>query len=242
MSREELNALIKCPIDWISETGDREGACSILQYDWYHCFNEHAVSIDEHITEFDGFDDEELDAEELKHLIANLKLRKDARTDSHENRAGRLSRLRFLRPSEHGKHFIPGAEKLILQEGSRGPVSYFHTDYRSADLRTTFWSYFFMVFSPVGWLEVYEEMLSTGTDHNISYYGRLWHRFLQESQLRVALNCLRPVGASRGKETSHVCFDIHLNAKTVHAYPVDKSQAEQIMGNCPIFCVDDLNC
>ena len=59
MSREELNALIKCPIDWISETGEEEGAVSILQYDWYHCLNEHAVSADEHVTDLGGFDHEE---------------------------------------------------------------------------------------------------------------------------------------------------------------------------------------
>jgi hypothetical protein len=72
MSREELNALIKCPIDWISETGEEEGAVSILQFDWYHCLNEHAVSADEHVTDLDGYDHEEFDPEQLRRRIANL--------------------------------------------------------------------------------------------------------------------------------------------------------------------------
>jgi hypothetical protein len=45
MSREKLNALRKCPIDWISETGEEEAANSILQFDWYHCLNERTIAM-----------------------------------------------------------------------------------------------------------------------------------------------------------------------------------------------------
>jgi hypothetical protein len=180
MSREKLNVLRKCPIDWISETGEEEAANSILQFDWYHCLNERAIA-DEQVTDLDlnGFD-QELDAEQLRRLIASLELRKCERKHCHEERAGRLARLRFLRPSEHGKHFIAGAEKVDLQERSRGSISYFYKDYKSADLRATFWSWFFRFFFPVASLEVYEEMLTPGTKENVSYYGRLWQRFLKD--------------------------------------------------------------
>jgi len=246
MSREELDALIKCPVDWICETGEEEGAVSILQFDWYHCLNEHAVSADEHVTDPDGFDHEELGAEQLRRLIANLKLRERERIDCHKKRAGRLAGLQFHRPSKDGKHFIAGADKLYLQERSRGPISYFYTDYRSAGLRATFWSWFFRFFFPVASVHVYEEMLTPGTEENLSYYGQFWNKFLDPQAavgpLRVCFDCLRPVGASSGKETSHICYDIDLSTRTAHAFPVSKSKAEQIMGSAPIFPIDDLNC
>jgi hypothetical protein len=246
MSREELNALIKCPIDWISETGEEEGVVSILQYDWYHCLNEHAVSADEHVTDLDGFDHEEFDPEQLRRLIANLELRKCEKIDCHKKRAGRLAGLRFRRPSEDGKHFIAGGDRLYLQSHSRGRISYFYTDYRSADLRAAFWSWFFRFFFPVASLDVYEEMLTPGTEDNVSYYGQLWYRFLDPQlpagPLRVCFDCLGPVGGSSGKETSHICYDIDLSTRTAHAYPVSKSEAEQIMGDGPVCGIDDLNC
>jgi hypothetical protein len=107
MSREELNALIRCPIDWISETGEEEGVVSILQFDWYHCLNEYAVSSDEHVTDIDGFNDEELDPEELRRLIANLKLRKCERIHCHKERAGRLL--------DYGSNNHPSTENISLQ-------------------------------------------------------------------------------------------------------------------------------
>lgn len=171
MSREELGALIKCPIDWISETGEEEGAVSLLRFDWYHCLNEHAVSADEHVTDPDGFDYEELGPEQLRRLIANLKLRERERIDCHKKRAGRLAGLQFRRPSKDGKHFIAGADKLYLQERSRGSISYFYTDYRSAELRAAFWSWPFMFFLAVASFQVYVEILTPGTEENVSYYG-----------------------------------------------------------------------
>jgi hypothetical protein len=245
MSREELEALRKCPIDWISETGDEEGPNSVLQYDWYHCLNEHAVS-DEQVTDLDLSFDQELTPEQLRRLIANLKLRECERTRCHKERAGRLAGLSFLQPSAHGKHFIAGGEKVYLQERSRGAISYFYKDYKSADLRVAFWSWFFRFFSPVGSLEAYEEMLTSGTEENASYYAQLWQRLTEPQtkagSLRVCFDCLQPVGASAGEETSLICYDIDLSTRIAHAYPVSKSKAEQIMGNAPIFPIDDLNC
>jgi hypothetical protein len=187
------------------------------------------------VTDLDGFDHEDLDPEQLRRRIANLELRKCERIDCHKKRAGRLAGLRFLQPSEHGKHFMAGADKLDLQKRSRGPISYFYTDYRSADLRATFWSWFFMFFVPVASLEVYEEMLTPGTEENVSYCGQFWHRFLDPQPpagpLRVCFHCLGPVGASSGKETSHICYDIDLSTRSAHAFP-----------ESPIFGIDDLNC
>jgi hypothetical protein len=99
-----------------------------------------------------------------------------------------------------------------------------------------------MLFLHVRSLDGYEEMLRPGTDHNLSYYGQLWRTFLSEPQLRIAVNCIRPVGASDGEETCYICLDIHVAAKTAHSYPIGRAKADQIMGNAPVFCVDDLNC
>jgi hypothetical protein len=117
-SAEDLNALRARPIDWINETGEEEGATCALQYDWYHCLNENAVSRDDHVTDLECFYDEELDADELKNLIDNLRLRRDAAIRCHKDRGGRLAGLRFLRPANHGKHFKIRANKATFLKWS----------------------------------------------------------------------------------------------------------------------------
>jgi hypothetical protein len=70
----------------------------------------------------------------------------------------------------------------------------------------------------------------------------LWNKFLSKDSLRICLDTIRPIGATDGKPTSFICFDIHFGAKLVHLYPVSEDEAKSIMGDCELFWDDSFNC
>jgi hypothetical protein len=237
----KLAALIAFPIDWTSETGEEQAASSILQYDWYHCHNSHAVSVDEHISDVLGFEDLDLDESEVARLIANIEPRRGAAEGDHRERAGRLEKLHFVSPLEYGKHFAAGIQRDELLRRSRSGVSYFYANYDHSALRATFWSWFFTFFDQVYSLQAYEEMLSGSQDADLNRCSKLWQQFLVSPQLRIAFDCMRSVGASRGRDTSYLCFDVH-EGKAVHAFPIDENDANKIMEGGPILPIDAFNC
>jgi len=59
--------------------------------------------------------------------------------------------------------------------------------------------------------------------------GKLWQKFLTIPNLRIAMNTANPIGASEGDPTSFLCYDIHIDARLAHAFPVSEAKAHQIM-------------
>jgi hypothetical protein len=56
------------------------------------------------------------------------------------------------------------------------------------------------------------------------------------------MNTLQPVGACDGELTSFLCYDIHIDAKIVHCYPVSEADAKRIMDGGEIVVNDWLSC
>jgi len=50
-----------------------------------------------------------------------------------------------------------------------------------------------------------------------------------EHQRRVCADVAGVIGAVDGSETSFIYFDIHLDTKAVHAYPISGDEASAIM-------------
>jgi hypothetical protein len=41
---------------------------------------------------------------------------------------------------------------------------------------------------------------------------------------------------------SYLCYDIHMDAKTVRCYPVSQTEAERMMDGGDVWANDSLNC
>ena len=245
---------MKCPVNWEIETLTEDWEWSILHLDWLHCLEERvAEGADIPVTP-EEYDDllEDADTYELDHLISNLRLRRSQAVELYLRRAGRLAGLSFLTPAEHGKHFRATVRKDEVAERSNGGPSLFWMNYSGTDLKSTFWIWFRMFFDSVLAEEsdnfflhptiVYDRV----NDPNEKLYdtpaGRLWQKFLTLTNLRICMNTLRPVGACEGNLTSFLCYDIHIDAKVAHCYPVSEGEAHQIMDGGEIVINDWLNC
>lgn len=106
-------------------------------------------------------------------------------------------------------------------------------------MRTLFWnwfrSYFDRVLCDASGNFFVSPMIMYGslTEPEEYFYntplGKLWQKFLTIPNLRIAMNTANPIGASEGDPTSFLCYDIHIDARLAHAFPVSEAKAHQIM-------------
>ena len=112
---EEIRHLCACPIDWknVSGFGDAcSNALELLHYEWVRAIARVSVSSEElKLVETVLFPDSDLYDAPDEATRLNLEARKPAAKALYLNEIGRLSRLHFLRPTEHGKHYSIGGPK-----------------------------------------------------------------------------------------------------------------------------------
>jgi hypothetical protein len=257
--RLELEELMRCPVDWEGETHIENWEWSIVHLDWLHCLGEcMAEGADVPITpdDYDELFEDAKETYEIDHLLINLRLRRPEAVDLYRRRAGRLSGLNFMTPAEHGKHFRATVSKKEVAARSKNGPSLFWADYRSDLLRSTFWFWFQMFFDSVLWEQsspfliapmiVYGRINDDENEpaNHLRYtpVGKLWQRFMHDTNLRICMDALQPVGGCDGLLTSFLCYDLHIDAKTVHCYPISGEEAERIMQGGEIIGNDSLNC
>jgi hypothetical protein len=250
---------MRCPVDWDAETLTENWEWSILHLDWLHCLREQmAEGTDVPITpdEYDDLFEDNENTYELDHLLINLRLRRPEAVELYMKRGGRLAGLIFMTPAEHGKHFRATMPKVQVAEWSKGGPSLFWVNYSSERLKSTFWLWFQMYFDSmladessnffVYPMIVYDRVNEPDNEPNEDLYhtpvGRLWQNFLNDTNLRICMNTLQPVGACEGELTSFLCYDIHIDARTVHCYPVSEEEAHRIMEGGEVVGNDSLNC
>jgi hypothetical protein len=251
----ELHQLMRCPVNWEADTLTENWEWSILHLDWLHCLEERIPDgSDIPVTpeEYDDLLGDPKDAYELDHLLINLRLRRPEAVELYMKRAGRLAGLTFMTPAEHGKHFRATVPKDEVAMRSKDGPSLFGVTYSSERLKSTFWTWFQMFFDSA----VAYESNNFFVSHMIVYncvnepdgelygnpVGKLWQKFLTLTNLRICMDTLRPVGACDGELTSFLCYDIHIDAKTAHCYPVSEAEAQRIMGGGEVVMNDSLNC
>jgi hypothetical protein len=88
----------------------------------------------------------------------------------------------------------------------------------------------------------YLVFIDTESDEYKTPEAQLWRRFLSESRVRICMDALKPVGASNGELTSFICYDVNIDSKTVHCFPVSEADAKTIMGDSAVLGNDVLNC
>ena len=168
-------------------------------------------------------------------MIINLEERRPRAVELYMKRAGRLKGLRFITPANHGKHFVGNIDPEELKRRSKNRPSLFFTNYSSQHLERAFWYWFQMYFGlPHYDIDVsppyhYYDFIEGGSKQSDGLEARLWHKFLSAPHLRIVIDTMKPVGASRGEKTALICFDLHLDSKIVHCYPVSHADARGIM-------------
>ena len=251
----ELQQLMQCPVNWDADTLTENWERSILHLDWLHCLAERMTEGSDIPVTPEEYDDLLEDTEvtyELDHLLVNLRLRRPEAVELYMKRAGRLAGLAFMTPAEHGKHFRATVPKEEVAVRSKDGPSLFWVNYSSEQLKSTFWVWFQMYFDSaladessnffVHPMIVYDRVNEPDEDLYDTPVGRLWQRFLSRTSLRICMNTLLPVGACDGELTSFLCYDIHIDAKTAHCYPVSEAEAQRIMEGGEVVINDWLNC
>jgi hypothetical protein len=230
-----LKQLMDCPVDWSKEFPDDEAWFSSLPYlDWYYCLSLHSVDADD--LPYEPYEFEELSdhPEELRRMIINLEERRPRSVELYMKRAGRLKGLRFMTPADQRKHFVGNADPEELKRRSRNGPSLFFTSYSSHHLEKTFWYWFQMYLGlPLSQIDnpphLYYDFIEGRSEESNTPEARLWRRFLSDPHLRIVIDTMDPVGASKGEMTTLICYDLHLDSKIVHCYPVAPPDAARIM-------------
>jgi hypothetical protein len=225
---ERIKAIIRCPIAWsdVSKIEDFEPRWLLL--DWYASLTKFAVSSDEAaiFSDMAEFEDLLINDENDLDTLKNIEWRMPEATALYRAKSGRLSSLEFLKPSTQGKHFRPGLSvSQILKLSKRGP-SLFFRDISQLELKIAFWTWFDGFFWTSLGLDDFIEMKS---DKDDEAQFHVWNCFMTDHQKRIAVNARTIIGASNGEATSRVCFDLHLDSRTVHAYPVSELESTDIM-------------
>jgi hypothetical protein len=238
----ELEELMKCPVDWKAKLQSDDWFLRLPHLDWYYSFAQHAVDGEDLPLHPDEFDEIYEDPEELRSLLVNLRDRRPKAESLYMKRAGRLGDLLFMTPSQHGKHFRAArSEASALAESYKG-ISLFFKDHSSIRLEETFWCWFLLVFDNVLDYYEYEDFLDPNEDLYKTPQSALWRRFLSDSNLRICTDTIQPVGACNGERTSFLCYDIHIDTRIVHCYPISRPEACRMMGTLDIPGNDALNC
>jgi hypothetical protein len=225
---ERIKSLLACPIDWAAVSGVPDLQPRWLLLDWYACLMEVAVSLDEEavindMAEFGGL---VISDENDEDTVKNIEWRMPEVRRLYAERSERLSYLEFLPPSHDGKHFKPGLSKdEVVRKTQSGP-SLFFEDHPAAELKKAFWIWFDGFF----WTSMsLGDFMKLASEEHPEYLFDLWKRFGGNHQLRIAMNMRTEIGGSDGGVTSRICFDLHLDARKVHAYPVSEEDAADIM-------------
>lgn len=223
---EEVRDLCACPVDWQKIDGFADecpDALELLHYEWVRAIARVSVSGEElKLVETVLFDDDLYDPPEDATRL-NLEARRPAAETVYLNEIGRLGRLQFLRPSEHGKHFSIGGPKRASKN-----ISYFYHDWQSDTLANLFWSWFSDLIS------VNEVPRRSGPIDFLFEVNGLWENFRVGRNFRIALDTCSTIGEQNGVPFQCLAIDLDLGACVAHGYPVSKADAEAIMGTVPV--------
>jgi len=223
---DEIRNLCACPVDWMSIDGfgqDCSDALELLLYEWVRAIARVSVSSEElKLVETVLFDNDLYDIPDERTRF-NLEARKPAAEALYLSGIGRLGSLRFLRPSEHGKHFLIAGPKMASKN-----ISYFYKNWKSETLANLFWSWFSDIMS------LNEIPPRHGPiDFLFEAYG-LWDNFCAGRSFRIAVDTCSAIGEQNGEAFQHLAIDLDLSAGIAHGYPVSATEAKDIMAPVPV--------
>lgn len=222
----EIPALCACPVDWEAIDGFEDecpDALELLHYEWVRSIARVSVSSEElKLVETVLFENDVYDIPDEGTRL-NLEERRPAAEDFYLKGVGRLGRLHFLSPGEHGKHFSSAGPKMASRN-----ISYFNKNWKSSTLSNLFWSWFSDIMSV-------NEIPSREGPIDFSFdVSGLWDTFCCGRNFRIALDTCFEIGQQNGVPFRHLAIDLDLGACVAHGYPISGAEAEEIMGVMPV--------
>jgi hypothetical protein len=121
-----------------------------------------------------------------------------------------------------------------VRRSENGPSSFWES-FSSARLQGAFWQWFSMYFDIVTNYNECVEFVDSESDEYENPEAQVWRKFLGEHQLRICMNAIQAVGACEGASTSFLGYDLPIDSKTAHCFPVSESEAHRIMGDCGVL-------
>jgi hypothetical protein len=67
-------------------------------------------------------------------------------------------------------------------------------------------------------------------------------KFIEVPHLRICIDTLRTIDGCNGEPSHFLCYDLHIDGKIIHCYPVSEAEANRIMGDAEVEICDGLNC
>ncbi|TFZ56067.1 hypothetical protein E4V01_20410 [Methylorubrum sp. Q1] len=243
--RQEIEGLMQCPDDWDAIFPDITAVTDAWhKMDWYYCHQKFCFRGDEQaviraMAESDEsvFDRSGIDWREVRDNIA---FRRADALNEYCMRAHKIAKITYLSPSYNGKHYIGSDEKEIVRRSLKNrSVSLFLEDYEPDRLKNGFAQWMINYFNDSTFYDdpnsvnQFEDYISAN-DESGALYGhvrsKVWRSIFGQHNTRIAFEVAYPVGFKAGKELDHICFDIEMSSKTLHAYPISKQEAVSIMG------------
>ncbi len=228
-----------CPVPWEtleSWSAGANDALNVLHSEWVRCFAAHAISDEDiwlvqRLTLNPEFYIRSSDEDAT---VTNILERRHLAEADYMSGIGRLNRIRFLRPSEHGKHYSVSGPKA-----HPGAPSYFYLDAQPQTFARLFWDWFDDTF-------LLETDLEDGRDELkfLRDVSELWSILKLGRKLRIAVNAAVVVGEQANTPLRHLALDLNLETGVCHAYPITEREAVSIMNGGelrPIKPAEDLS-
>lgn len=225
VERDELIEDLACPLEWAKVCNEPE-LVLWLNFAWYAIACVHEVdqevrgliSYDSFSPSFDPL--ETFDAPEIRSALINVRSWLGGARQAYEAIYRGLYRQRALRRDELDKHYPRTAlapEEVVAESRKRGEAVLRPALDVDAQARLMWAALNDVVWKLVGCnaLEAHrspEKPAAALTD------------MFDRNVLRVAAKLGRPVGASEGKETDHLLFNLDLVNAHFHCYPIPEEE------------------
>jgi hypothetical protein len=251
-ARVRISELLKCPVDWQAIAPDQGISVSLERF-WEEvaseCLLEGEGLLDTpqensvkhgELTELSDLSDEQFELllvelqkidgetfdEYFKPVILEVTAEEDLIRDlpdieawitraraKYKSAVYRFEKMRMAYETDYRKHFPPSnisTEEIRNRTGGRpGKDSLFYKGITPARLENLMWT----------------------------ILDEVWRQILDVNHARVYVDACTIIGASKGKDTRYIYFDIDLSTPITHAYPI---LAEEIPNDEDIIRIDNL--
>lgn len=221
MERSDLINLLNCPLEWAQVCKEPE-LVLWLNFAWYAIAYE--LEVDQEVRGLMSYDDftplslelETHDAGEIKSALVNVRTWHGAAQKAYEKVYRGLYRQRALRRDELDKHYAQRAltpTEVVAESKKRGEAVLRPVLDESLQARLLW-----VALNDVVWKQVGCNPLEAHSDPEppAAALSRMFDRHF----LLIAADCNRPVGASHGKETAYLLFNLDLRNGHFHCYPI----------------------
>jgi hypothetical protein len=228
----EIESALRCPVDWTTVFQIATPADFYpLECLWRDTVEKYAVDSEPNFLHpWESLNDESDDY--LKPMHINVQTWAERAREEYCSLVFRFTHLKYASREIYGKHAPPPGSptpgQIDILSAKTG-ISRFYKDIPADFMLSAFLHGIFFHFDAEG-------VLFDGPIRDNATWGRLLH----DPNCRLIFRSPCPIGATSGRPTQHLCFELDASTPIVHGYPISKNEADRIRGSSPPIMVDDL--